>query len=62
MRLYIDFINQISELELMMKSFVTDVEKGTHVQNGWANTCYGMSIHEYRYTRIYIYIYIYIYI
>ena len=30
-------------LEQLMRSFVREVEAGTHAENGWPNTCYGMS-------------------
>lgn len=33
----------ISELSALMDQFVKDVEQGTHQENGWPGTCYGMS-------------------
>ena len=33
----------ISELSTLMDQFVKDVEHGTHQENGWPGTCYGMS-------------------
>ncbi len=33
----------IPELSALMDQFVTDVENGTHQENGWPGTCYGMS-------------------
>lgn len=34
---------QLDQLEDLMKTFVQEVEAGTHAQKGWPNTCYGMS-------------------
>ena len=34
---------QVSDLEEQMLAFVRDVENGSHRENGWPNTCYGMS-------------------
>ena len=34
---------QLTRLEEMMRTFVHDVEAGVHTQEGWPNTCYGMS-------------------
>ena len=31
------------ELNGLMKQFISDVENGIHVQNGWPNSCYGTS-------------------
>ena len=33
----------VSELSTLMEQFVIDVQKGSHEQKGWPNTCYGMS-------------------
>lgn len=33
----------LNELNELMNKFVTDVENGVHKQEGWPNTCYGMS-------------------
>lgn len=34
---------QINELELVLQTFVQDVQAGCHASKGWPNTCYGMS-------------------
>jgi carbonyl reductase 1 len=34
---------QKEELESLIREFVSDVENGVHSNNGWPNTCYGMS-------------------
>ena len=34
---------KVEELESLMREFVTDVEAGTHINNGWPDSCYGMS-------------------
>jgi NAD(P)-dependent dehydrogenase (short-subunit alcohol dehydrogenase family) len=34
---------QLEELEMLLKTFVADVEAGTHSSKGWPTTCYGMS-------------------
>ena len=33
----------LSELESLVEKFQADVEAGRHAQEGWLNTCYGMS-------------------
>ena len=33
----------VADLGSAMAQFVSDVENGIHAQNGWPNTCYGMS-------------------
>ncbi len=33
----------MEELEGYMTQFISDVEDGVHVENGWPNTCYGAS-------------------
>jgi carbonyl reductase 1 len=33
----------MDELEVLAKTFVREVETGTHAKNGWPNTCYGLS-------------------
>ena len=33
----------IEELDSLMREFVEAVESGDHQENGWPNTCYGMS-------------------
>lgn len=33
----------VSELSELMTRFVSDVESGRHIEEGWPNTCYGVS-------------------
>ncbi len=33
----------VHQLSTLMDQFVNDVENGTHYENGWPNTCYGVS-------------------
>eukprot|EP00299_Pterocystis_sp_00344_P012484 c6000_g1_i1.p1 GENE.c6000_g1_i1~~c6000_g1_i1.p1 ORF type:complete len:278 (+),score=76.93 c6000_g1_i1:30-836(+) len=33
----------VAELDILLNTFVSEVESGTHSQSGWPNTCYGTS-------------------
>ena len=43
----------VEELSVWVDKFVSDVESGKHADNGWPNTCYGMSkLSVIAYTRL----------